>query len=157
MNLVVTLLIGATAIQTIDALTALLPCDGRPLFDDDEVKPAWLSVYQAIQGVFPPDELKRQGNLLYAQWIETDHSPRVLIKAIENTGAEVLFMQSCGELDGENDDLEHSGCGYLKKDGQWLPLTAASLPGLLPHSKLSWHVDVEDNTRQTIKYLMDRG
>ncbi len=156
MNLVVSLLLNVPDLLTYEALVTLLPSKGRPIFAD-EVKPEWQAVYQNIELLFPPDEIKQQGQFIFVQWWETNYSAGTLKIELENAGAEVVFVHSSGDaLSADPGSGEDSMEGYyfLKVEGKLQQLAANSITKLLPQSDLKWLNDVDNNTQQVVDYLM---
>lgn len=158
MNLVVSLLLEVPEVLTREALVALLPSKGRPIFSD-EVKPEWQAVYKSIELLFPPDEMKQLGSYILVQWWETHYSPSAFRAEFENIGAQIIFTHSSGDalsadLGSGEDSME--GYYFVKVGNQLQSLTKNNISQLLPDSGLKWLNDVDSNTQQITDYLMRR-
>lgn len=150
MNLVVSLLVGAKDIRVIEALSVMLPDDGRPVFADD-VKPEWSDVYLAIELLRTPDTLIRYGNHLFVEWFETDYSAATYCRTLERAGASVTlsFMSGDEATSDENEDYY-----FIRVGDELKPLNAQNIATLLPQSGLQWNEDAKQNVQQLVTYLV---
>jgi len=150
MNLVVSLLIIAQEQRVINALAALLPGEGRPVFFD-EIKPEWTDVYLTIELLRPPDNMIRYDNQLFVEWYETDYSASTFRKVLEQAGATVRFSFMTGDEATSGEDES----SYLVRVGsEFKQLNARNMDLLLPESSLGWSDDVNTNVQQLVNYLI---
>jgi hypothetical protein len=151
MNLAVSLLVCAEDQRVIDALIALLPGDGRPVFSD-EVNPDWMDVYLAIELVRPPDTLTSFDDQLFIKWYETDYSDTTYRRVLERAGATVRFSHMIGDsaISGELDENIY----FVRVGDELKPLNEQNLDVLLPHSGLQWKEDARQNVQQLVNYLV---